>query len=224
MGPELGSSLAGAFWLGVSYKVAVKIMARVAVFWSNSMLAHSHGWHIHAGNGKPQFLPVSASSRVAWVSSQYSSWLLPEQGRSHSPIYDFASQVTNCYFLLILLVTILTPTSVLRQNSDTNHLELMWTPQVKGHGLQQDCSHLRRICTLEDSQATWTSDQRATKSGVPTTLSEPVFGFVDFLYFSILFISAPILFSFLLAFHLVYFSGYLRYRVRLLIRDLSFLI
>ena len=29
-----------------------------------------------------------------------------EQGRSHNPIYDLASKVTHCHFLLILLVVV----------------------------------------------------------------------------------------------------------------------
>lgn len=108
-----------SFWLGVSYKVAVKIMAVVAVIWSYSVVAHSHGWQIPAGNGKPQFLPMSASSRVAWVSSWHSSWLLPEQAIQDNKAEATASSMTlpqaslNYHFLLILLVTILT-TSVSR--------------------------------------------------------------------------------------------------------------
>lgn len=152
MGQKLGSSLAEGFWLGVSYKLTVKILAGLGVICSNAMVAHSHGWQIHAGDGKPQFFPMSASSRVAWVSSytiaDFSQNKQSGTTRQKSGFtYDLASEFTHCHFLLILLVTILTPTNVF----DTSLIP----SGVHVDPISQRAWSLTRLPSLEMSVACW---------------------------------------------------------------------
>lgn len=121
MDQELSSSLTEWFYLRVSDKAAVKMVAGVEAIWkfgdggsASRWLPHMAGKSVLTIGKRPQLL-VRGVLSIGYVSILIYQLSCPrardprEQGRGHSIFYDPTSEITLHHFLNIRLVTQLNP-------------------------------------------------------------------------------------------------------------------